>query len=264
MKSDCANESFPGAPETRLKEFVSRHRLTGASVSVGLVDSGCRSDALLEGAENGVALVAQTGDLALAPNTDCNDRNGHGSICAKLIKMTAPGVTIVPIRVFSRRLEATPSVIAAGIRWSIDRGISVLNLSLGTQDPSAKSVLESACEAAASAGIILVAATALGRTSYPAAFECVLSVGCAGWGRPGEYGAVTGGEVDFVTSGDPLVRRGAIARPRSSFAAPRIAALCGLLRERWPDLSLADARTHLRDLADRRWSFSDGRYVRDR
>lgn len=105
-------------------------------VTVAVIDSGIDL--------NHPDLVAQLRDDGydfVDDDDDPSDENGHGTNVAGIIAATinndegiaglAPQVKILPVRVMNRRGKGSDEAIAAGIRYSADKGARVLNLSLG-------------------------------------------------------------------------------------------------------------------------------------
>jgi len=126
----------------------------------------------------------------VAGDNDPNDGNGHGTHVAGTIAAAndgfgstgvAPGATIMPVRVLDSDGAGSIYDVAAGIRYAVDNGADVINLSLGG---GYSSTLLSSLIYAGQNGVFVVAAAgnAAGATpAYPAAFSAelthVLSVG---------------------------------------------------------------------------------------
>lgn len=118
------------------------------------------------------------------------DTAGHGTHVTGLIAASkdlispAPRAKIVPIRVTDPMQSGSVLALARGILWSVNalpdhpnpHPADVLNLSLGTRDPSP--TLASAIQTALNRGALVVAATGNdGSTlSYPAALDGVVAV----------------------------------------------------------------------------------------
>ena len=58
------------------------------------------------------------------------DLFGHGTACAGIIRSLAPECEIHSVRTLGRRLTGRGAVLLAGLRWAIDEGYDVINLSL--------------------------------------------------------------------------------------------------------------------------------------
>ncbi len=191
------------------------------------------------------------------------DLSGHGTFVAGVIAAGASddrgpaglayGAKIMPIRVLDGRGDGTDFQVAQGIRYAVNRGADVINLSLG--GPTSSSVLQDAVRYAVDAGVVVVAASGNQGTrfvGYPAGFDGVLAVGSTG--RTGaatsysSYGprlalVAPGGDVtqDLDHDGYPdgIVQESLDPADRSktcfcmedgtSFAAPMVAAAAALV-----------------------------------
>jgi len=80
---------------------------------------------------------------------------GHGTHVAGLVILTAPSARIMPVRVLNSDGRGDIAAVTAGIRWAVDHGARVINLSLGMLQPSA--CIEHLLEQADEAGIVVVA-----------------------------------------------------------------------------------------------------------
>lgn len=226
---------------------------TGQGVRIAVIDSGC--DDTLNGTPfmtPGHGLVDPDDELRLAWSDDTHDRIGHGTACCRIIHRMAPGATLVPLRVFGRRLETSPEMILGALTWAMENDCQAVNLSLGTQSQRAIRPFYRLCQRAHDRGIVILSALPLGgEVSYPAVFDPVLGVTLGdglspfhidvdpddaaevqAYGR--HYGALYG-DSRWLTG--------------SSFAAPHVTGLVARLLEQQPDLGLAGVRRRLTDLA---------------
>lgn len=134
------------------------------------------------------------GDFRQRDN-DPSDENGHGTHCAGIMAASSNngqgisgvcwGGQIIPVRVlfqvFDRFNQVTTSIgtdidIDAGIKYAVDAGADVINLSLGGSNPSHDAVVQYAYDR----NVCLIAAMGNSNTSqanYPAANPKVLAVG---------------------------------------------------------------------------------------
>jgi len=81
---------------------------------------------------------------------------GHGTFIAGLIALIAPEAKIMPIGAFSPDGVSDAFTVAQGIKYAVDHGARVINLSFGTTEDS--NILHDAIAYAQQRGVLLVAA----------------------------------------------------------------------------------------------------------
>ncbi len=126
-------------------------------------------------------------------DSHADDDNGHGTAMASIIVGNgsfsaaavpyvgaAAGAVILPVKVLDASNQGTEYWLAEGIRYAVEAGADVINLSLDfarNYVPGAS--LRQALAQARAAGVVVVAASGNtgGRVLYPAAFPDVISVG---------------------------------------------------------------------------------------
>jgi subtilisin family serine protease len=148
-------------------------------------------------------------DLEGRPVDDHEDRLGHGTAVAAVIREKAPNAHLLAVKVFDRELRAPMAALLAGLDWALERPVRLLNLSLGTTESGHEGDLRPRVERAVSEGVLLVAAaTAEGATpGLPGVLPGVLAVE-VDWGCPRH-------EVRIVRLGDgrPGCRASGFPRP---------------------------------------------------
>lgn len=114
------------------------------------------------------------------------DFDGHGTHTAGTVAAADNDIGVVGVapeadlligKVLDNEGSGLISWLISGIEWAVDNGANVISMSLGGTDYSAS--LETACDNAFAAGVLLVAAAGNDNTSvpeYPAAYESVISV----------------------------------------------------------------------------------------
>ncbi len=126
-------------------------------------------------------------------NTNTNDIVGHGTFVASLIAARAndevgisgiaPQVKIMPLKVMDDTESGNSLRVAKAIRYAVDNGAKVINLSLGSD--SASRNIKSAIDYAISKNVVVVAASGNegnegNQPNYPASFAGVISVAATG------------------------------------------------------------------------------------
>ncbi len=184
----------------------------GSGVTVAVLDTGVSHGARPPAQDSPELAAAQ-----LAPgwdfvdnDPDPSDENGHGTqVASTIIGLTglAYGARIMPIRVFDSRGTGDTDTIARGVRFAVDHGAKVINLSFAfdvrvTEADIAP--LLTSLEYAAQRGALVVGASGnegSGSVNLPARSRHVLSVGATT-----EFGCVSdysnhGRDLDLVAPG---------------------------------------------------------------
>jgi type VII secretion-associated serine protease mycosin len=228
----------------------------GAGVTVAVIDSGV--DATHKDLQGqvlpGLDLVDDDGD-------GDTDLVGHGTTVSAIIAGRnddnvgvvgiAPKAKILPVRVLDRENRYDDALIVAkGVRWAVDHGARVINLSLGGNGSSP--ALAAALDYAFAKDVVVVACTGNAGASassasgvwYPAREPGVIAV--AGMEKDGDVlwsGSITGKETVVTAPATQLVgaRPGGYWRVQgTSFAAPMVSGTAALVRSRWPTMSAAE------------------------
>lgn len=154
------------------------YKAKGVGVKVGVIDTGIdlkHPDLQVVGDVN-IINERKTG----------KDDNGHGSHVAGTIAATDNEIGVIgvahqanlyAVKVLDRNGSGWLSDVIAGLQWSIDNGMEVVNMSLGTA--SNIQSFEDAVQAVNAAGIIQVGAAGNdygGPVIYPAAYPEVIAV----------------------------------------------------------------------------------------
>lgn len=115
-------------------------------------------------------------------------------------------VSIMPVRVLSSSGNGTVAGVGQGIRWAVDNGADVINMSLAwdsnPNDPGERFVVEQ-IEYAISRGVTLVAGAGNdnGRITMPAAHPDVIAVGAVDRNKRRAWYSNYGSELDLVAPG---------------------------------------------------------------
>lgn len=169
-------------------------------VGVAVIDSGANvPHPHLPRVAGGVRI-----DLRGGVSDDWVDRLGHGTAVASAIHEKAPDADIWAVRVFDDALATSVATLVRAIDWASERGVRLVNLSLGTPNDFRSAELEPAVQRAMERGTLIVSARELdGRLMYPGCMEGVLGA-VLDWGQPRETVRVLdGGRGGVAASGYP-------------------------------------------------------------
>ena len=145
---------------------------------------------------------------------------------------------IMPLRVFDDNGEGDAMNIAKAIAYAVKHGATVINLSLGLDEPS--KTVKDAINKATKKGVVVVASAGNKNsaiTQYPAAYDTVISVAAttnadrkgrfSNFGKTVTLGAPGANIISAYPGGYYAVASG------TSFAAPIVAAEAALLLSYW-------------------------------
>jgi len=218
--------------------------------------------------------------------TNVIDNDGHGTLVMGTINAIgnngigtigiAWGVNIMPIKCASDSNSIIVSAITSGIIHAADHGANIISMSVGSSLPS--SALENATNYAYGKGLLLVASagndglvnsggcdgsqTASG-ICFPARYSNVVGVG-AGLHSRSDYSSYGNG-IDILGTGywhSLAGTTGYNGGSGTSFAAPQVAAIAGLIWSYDPTLTNQQVRNYLErgaiDLYWPGWDFQSG------
>jgi len=229
---------------------------TGRGVKVAVVDSGVEADHPRVGGLAGAVSIELDADGATKVVAGLHeDLVGHGTACAAIIRMLAPEAEIYSVRVLGANLKGKGATFFAGIRWALENGMNVVNMSLSSKSDQWFGPLHDIADEAYFRNVMLVcAANNVPGPTYPSQFASVFSVAA----RPGsdpyaiaynprppvEYGAC-GIDVDVAWQGG-----GSIVATGNSFATPHVAGLITALLSKHPGLTSFQVKAVLQAAAD--------------
>ncbi|MGY1717259.1 S8 family serine peptidase [Geodermatophilus sp. SYSU D01106] len=230
---------------------------SGRGVKVAVIDSGVDgSHPRVGGIAGGVALEydPEAPDAVRVEQGPHEDLFGHGTACAGVIRALAPECEIYSVRVLGRKLTGKGLVFAAGLRWAIENGMHVVNLSLSSSRREHHGLFHDLADLAYFRRVLLVSAVNNSPAeSYPSLYSSVCSVAARpqpgpGWSfnpdPPVEFGAA-GVDVDVA-----WLDHGAITATGNSFAAPVIAGHAARVLGAHPGLTPFQVKAVLHALAD--------------
>ena len=235
-------------------------RSTGSGITIGIIDTGVDA-----GHPDLAGKVLATADCVGRPCTSGagQDVHGHGTIVSGIaaastnngvgIAGVAPDARLVVAKVLNSDGEGRVGDINNGIRWAVDQGARVINLSLGDPNVSVSnavgSPLRNGIDYAWSRGAVPVLASGnygdIGAGNYADLNAVVVGattrsgsvasysggVGTAKWGLVAPGGNGSGSAANNVFSTFPLVAGGSgyASAAGTSMAAPHVAGAVALL-----------------------------------
>ncbi|MDI6820298.1 MAG: S8 family serine peptidase [Candidatus Hodarchaeaceae archaeon] len=235
---------------------------TGAGVKVAILDTGIQPDHpdLAANVKGGISLV---GDENSADPARWNDGNGHGTHVAGIaaavnddvgVVGVAPAAWLYAVKVLADNGKGYVSDVVEGIDWSVQNGMQVINMSLGTT--SDVPALKDACDEAYARGILLVAAAGNegeNGVSYPARYESVVAAAATDGHDEVPTWSSKGAEIELAAPGVGVYStyRGSTYAWASgtSMAAPHVAGAAALVLARSPGLTNAQVRSILQQTA---------------
>lgn len=208
----------------------------------------------------------------IAPDDDPEDDHGHGTKVTSVASASTnngEGIAgmcwdcrILPVKMVAADGSTSHSLATDAAVWATDHGARVINLSAGWF--SGSSTLRTGVEYAYDAGVVYISITHNQdepRVYRPASYAQTIAVGATDYDdhrvKPfcgGTGGSNYGPEIDVVAPGDdiPTARRagGYGTGCGTSFAAPLVSGLVGVMESVYPSLGRDEARHLLHAAAD--------------
>jgi subtilisin family serine protease len=228
---------------------------TGRGVRVAVVDSGIEAaHPALGGSVRSGVVVEFDGRfntrVRIEPDHELIDLAGHGTACAGIIHSVAPGAEIYSARVLGRDMKGKGFQFAGGLRWAVENGMRVVNLSLSTSREEYYALFHKLTDDAYFKNVVLVSAVNnIPAPSYPSLYSSVISVAAHEGKDPFTYYYNPRPPVEFGAPGIDVEVAWLNGRfsvvTGNSFAAPHIAGLVALILERHQDLTPFELKTVL-------------------
>ena len=228
---------------------------TGAGVKVAVIDSGVDADHPAVGGRVAGYVAIHEGPQGLVYDTEPHrDLFGHGTACAGIIRSLAPDCELYSVRVLGAALLGRGVIFAAGLRWAIEHGMHLCNLSLGTTKQDFFGVFHELADLAYFRRVAVVtAANNLPRPSFPSVYASVISVASHDEPDPERFYYNPRPPVEFGARGiDVRVawqNGGWVTTTGNSFAAPHIAGIVARILGKHPTLTPFQLKVVLRALA---------------
>ncbi|MFI6480543.1 S8 family serine peptidase [Nonomuraea sp. NPDC050663] len=224
----------------------------GTGVRVCVVDTGVEGGHPRVGGLDAAYVVT---DSLTVSACEPVDPAGHGTACAGVIRSVAPGVSLSSVRVLTDGKSGTGDALMAGLRWAIDEGFDLVNLSLSTTRSHFREALHELADRAYFRRCLLVAAAHnMPVLSFPWTFSSVVSVASHDEPDSMRYYYNPAPPAEFYARGVkvPVAWPGGreIRSTGNSFAAPHITGICALILSKHPWLTPFQLKTVLFLAAD--------------
>jgi subtilisin len=216
---------------------------TGKGVKVCILDSGVEADhPLVNGIDGAVAVeVGEEDEVTIVEDVE-GDLCGHGTACAGVVRSLAPECSLFSVRVLGAGFTGSGTALLGGLRWAVEQGFHVINMSLSTTKSHFAGMLHEVADAAYFRRTILVAsAHNMPVESYPWRFSSVISVGSHEEADSLAFFYNPRPPVEFFARGvdvEVAWLGGSTARSTgNSFATPHMSGICALILGRHPELT---------------------------
>ncbi|MEY9994719.1 membrane-anchored mycosin MYCP [Streptomyces sp. V4I8] len=241
---------------------------TGKDVKVAVIDTGVdKSNKQLTGAVSG-------GRSYVPGGSGTQDIEGHGTrvagiIAARPLKGTGFVGIAKDAKILSYRYtggegekgQGDAGTMADAIGDAVADGAKIINISSDTQNKQDDDTLRAAVESAVGKGALIIAAAgndgADGKfaKTYPAAYDGVLAVGASDRNDERAPFSQAGDFVDVAAPGVSMVSTvpvgGQCTADGTSFAAPYVAGVAALLKQKYPEWNAAQIATRIEETAQR-------------
>jgi subtilisin family serine protease len=216
---------------------------TGSGVRVCILDSGVeRGHPDVGGLAGAVAVEVGSEDEITVVDDVEGDLCGHGTACAGIVRSLAPDCELYSVRVLGAGFTGSGTALLGGLRWAVEQGFHVINMSLSTTKSQFAGLLHEVADTAYFRRTVLVAsAHNMPVESYPWRFSSVISVGSHEEPDAQTFYYNPSPPVEFFARGvDVEVAWLGGTRARStgnSFATPHMTGICALIIGKHPELT---------------------------
>jgi subtilisin family serine protease len=212
----------------------------GTGVKVAILDTG------IDYTHSDLDANSQGGYNFVNEGDDPMDDNGHGTHCAGIVAAednevgvvgVAPEAHLYAVKVLNSGGSGYLSDVIAGIEWSVDNGMHVISMSLGTDTDYPP--LHEACDAASGSIVIVAAAGNDGNppgkgdnVGYPAGYSSVIAVAATDRSDNRARWSSTGPDVELAAPGVSVystVPGGYDTKGGTSMACPHVAGTAALV-----------------------------------
>jgi len=216
---------------------------TGSGVTVCILDSGVEANHPLVGkVQKSVAISIEGDNVIVDVHDTAGDLCGHGTACAGVVRALAPECDLASVRVLGGGFSGSGAVLLEGLRWAVEQGYDVINMSLSTTKQKFASLLHQLADSAYFRRTMLVAsAHNMPVESYPWRFSSVISVGSHDQTDPFAYFYNPTPPVEFFARGVDVevawTGGGRLVCTGNSFATPHISGIAALMLSKHRELT---------------------------
>jgi subtilisin len=235
--------SLPGQWPDRVTREWAWGGSTGSGARVCILDSGVEAGHPLVGdLDSAVAISLGDDEEVIVTQDEEGDLSGHGTACAGVVRGLAPECSLSSVRVLGAGFTGTGGVLLAGLRYAVEQGFDVINMSLSTTKKPFAGVLHELADSAYFRRTVLVAsAHNMPVESYPWRFSSVLSVGSHEEPDPFTFFYNPTPPVEFFGRGVNVevawLEGRSITVSGNSFATPHMTGICALILAKHPELT---------------------------
>jgi subtilisin len=235
--------ALPAAWPERVSREWAWEGSTGKDVRVCIVDSGVEREHPLVGELDGAIAVSVDADGHTSVEDDEEgDLCGHGTACAGIVRALAPECRLFSVRVLGAGYTGSGPALLAGLRWAIEQGFHVVNMSLSTTKREFAATLHELADLAYFRRTMLIAsAHNMPVESFPWRFASVISVGSHEEEDPLVFFYNPEPPVEFFARGLEVdvcwLGGGQLRATGNSFATPHMSGVCALVLGKHPELT---------------------------
>jgi subtilisin family serine protease len=208
-----------------------------------VLDSGVEADhPMVGGVERAVCVMASDQGPPRVEEDEKGDVFGHGTACAGIIRSIAPACSIASVRVLGSSNRGSGEIMLGGLRWAVEQGYDVINLSLSSTKRELTALLHDVADNAYfQRRAIVASAHNSAVASYPWRFSSVISVGSHEMNDPLAFFYNPAPPVEFFARGAGVevawMSGGRIRTSGNSFATAHISGICALIMSKHPKLT---------------------------
>jgi subtilisin family serine protease len=233
---------------------------TGKGVKVAIIDTGVdlMHPAIRHSIVGGWDFIAN--DAVPADQRDFidNDRDGrvdeafgHGTHVAGIVHLVAPDAQLLIVRVLDADGRGDIVNVTAGVRWAMEQGARVINLSLGSTERS--DALQNVLEEAENAGVVVTSTAGNWGTDknvdFPGRSTHTMCIAAVDANNNGASFSSYGSDIELSAPGvavrSPYPGGGYRLWSGTSMSAPFVAGTAALLIEKHPNWGLAQTEARI-------------------